>query len=338
MTTSRNNKNTIPANLVLVLLASAQLVLGCESLVDSERPVAFASNEIASPSAIGGKGDFVTQEAPRPVFDSELCAYDPTDEYEPRARFTKGPWVGECLDTEKRRPVMVLQSPEAKDPTLALANVFHDQGYWFAHIPTDAVANVYFQLEYFPAIVPAGHTQIRIEFSKPVMLHGHSHWNRGKEVQIYNLVISAEAVPRIGQSYDLIKGLQNHFGLALRVTSLAARYESMIVEKDHHVEQWVLNLTQEEKAELLTFYAYESEALGLEETYHTLFRNCTTELIRNIDGVVQYTIGENIKKFLMKGTEFYPNIIRGALIARGLLPLNQSTDWYPLEEDPTFPL
>ena len=131
--------------------------------------------------------------------------------------------------------------------------------------------------------------------------------------------------------------MQNHFGLALRVTSLAARYKSMIVEQDHHVEQWILDLTEREKSELLVFYAIESEALGLDETYHTLFRNCTTEMVRNLDGVVRYTIGENIKKFLMKATEFYPNIIRAALIARGLLPLNQSTDWYALESDPTFP-
>ncbi len=110
----------------------------------------------------------------------------------------------------------------------------------------------------------------------------------------------------------------------------------MIEEQNHHVEQWRLQLTEEEKSELLLFYAYESEALGLEDTYHTLFRNCTNELIRTLDGVVYYTAGEQVKKFLTKVTEFYPNIIRAALIARGLLPLNQSTDWYPLEEDPSF--
>ena len=149
-------------------------------------------------------------------------------------------------------------------------------------------------------------------------------------------MVSAEAVPRVGDSYDLVKGVQDHFGLALRVTSLAARYESMVVEQGHHVEQWILQLTEQEKADFLPFYAAESEALGLEETYHTLFRNCTTELVRNLDGVVHYTWGEHVKIFLTKATEFYPNIIRAALIARGLLPLNQSTDWYPLESDPTF--
>lgn len=276
------------------------------------------------------------QEAIAPAFDTALCAYDITDPFEPRARFVKGPWTGECLDTQKRRPVVVLNDAYGKSPILELANVFHDNGYWLASIPTDAVTEIYFQLEYFPAAVPAGHTQIRVEFSEPVMLWGQSQWNRGQEALIYNLVLSVEAVPRVGDKYDLVKGMQDHFGLAYRVTSLAARYDSMITQQDHHVEQWRLQMTDEEKSDLLFFYAYESEALGLTDTYHTLFRNCTNELIRNLDGVVRYTAGEHIKKFLTKFTEFYPNIIRAALIARGLLPLNQSTDWYPLEDDPSF--
>jgi len=318
------------AVLSFALVIGSLLALGCDAPVDVE------GGELTPSSSMLGKADSGWKGSARPSFDESTCSYDREDPFEPRTRFTKGPWKGECLDTETRRPVQVLSSPDTKSPILELANVYHDKGYWFAWIPTDAVAQVYFQLEYFPAVVPAGHTQIRIEFSEPVMLWGQSQWNRGKEERIHNLVISAEAVPRVGDSYDLFKGMQDHFGLALRVTSLAARYESMIREQDHHVEQWILQLTETEKSELLPFYAHESEALGLEETYHTLFRNCTTELIRNLDGVVQYTVGENIKKFLMKATEFYPNIIRGALIARGLLPLDQSTDWVALEEDPTF--
>ncbi|MEC9072764.1 MAG: DUF4105 domain-containing protein [Myxococcota bacterium] len=324
--------------LLIVLTFLITPLFGCDELT---REAHWADE--TDPSLEAGKADsgfLAAQEAQTliaPVFDPVLCAYDREDPYEPGARFSKGPWIGECLDTEKRRPVHVLSAPSEKSANLELANVFHDGGFWYADIPTDAVYEVYFQLEYFPAVVPAGHTQIRIEFLEPVTLTGHSSWNLGRVTSTYNLVISAEAVPRVGDSYDLIKGMQDHFGLVYRVTTLAARYESMIIEQDHHVEQWRLQMTEEEKAELLVFYAYESEALGLEETYHTLFRNCTNELVRNIDGVVQYTAGEHIKKFLTKGTEFYPNIIRAALIARGLLPLDQSTDWYPLEEDPTFP-
>ena len=328
----------------LWILAGAMLMtVGCADPMGDESQT--QSNLQASDEApMAGKADSLWDlveavvDEVRDDFDADKCSYDPADPFEPRARFTKGPWKGECLDTKTRRPVKVLIEPDEHSTTLELANVFHDDGYWLASVPIKAVAGVYFQLEYFPAVVPAGHTQLRIEFHEPVKLVGHSLWNLGQQAEIYNLVLSAEAVPRVGDSYDLIKGMQDHFGLALRVTSLAARYESMVVEQGHHVEQWILQMTEEEKEEILVFYAYESEALGLETTYHTLFRNCTNELIRNLDGVVDYTVGENIKKFLTKVTEFYPNIIRAALIARGLLPFNQSTDWYPLEQDPSFPI
>ena len=89
----------------------------------------------------------------------------------------------------------------------------------------------------------------------------------------------------------------------------------MIVEQDHHVEQWRLMLTEEEKVDLLTFYTEQSDELGLGSTYHTITRNCTTEIVRSLDGVVRYTAGEQIRRFLLRATEFYPNIVRAALIA-----------------------
>mgnify|MGYP002862713046 CR=1 FL=1 len=340
MSANRNEKPMRNRTLVYALFCVLMTTVACgEATIYDETGGAVSSTiSTTSGQTLGGKSDSpIQQSEPKRAFDAETCSYDPADPYEPRARFQVGPFQGECLDTEIRRPVQILSVEGEQFTTLELANVFHDGGYWIAKIPAHSVNEVYFQLEYFPAVVPAGHTQIRIEFIEPVELTGQSQWNLGRKQSIYNLVLSAEAVPRIGDKYDLVKGMKDHFGLALRVTSLGARYDSMILEKNHHVEQWRLQLTEREKKDLLLFYAYESEALGLETTYHTLFRNCTTELIRNLDGVVHYTLGEKIKKFLTKGTEFYPNIIRAALIARGLLPLNQSTDWYPLEEDPTFP-
>ena len=55
-----------------------------------------------------------------------------------------------------------------------------------------------------------------------------------------------------------------------------------------------------------------------------------------LDSIVSYTWRERIGRFLLKVTEFYPNVVRAALIARGLLPLDQSTDWYELKDDPVI--
>ena len=60
------------------------------------------------------------------------------------------------------------------------------------------------------------------------------------------------------------------------------------------------------------------------------------EIIEILDGIALYSWRERVQKFLVKVTEIYPNIVRAALIARGLLPLDQSTDVEPLEEDAEF--
>ena len=168
--TRRWNRAADYLSLVAIL---ALCLLGCETtpaIHHAESP----TDSPVSANIAGGKSDLGAPTSQRPEFDAAQCAYDPTDMYEPRARFTKGPWTGECLDTKIRRPVQALRTPDATNPTLELANVFHDDGFWRALVPTDAVANVYFQLEYFPAIVPAGHTQIRIG------AHGHSNGTEDK--------------------------------------------------------------------------------------------------------------------------------------------------------------
>lgn len=301
--------------------------VGCVQLeTDAE-----LASETKSWQGVAHKADGASRQ-----LNEETCRYDEYDDYEVAGRLLTGPFEGACLDTRKRRPLVVVDTPQQNPDSLVVANFFHRDGFWLATLPLEDVEDVYFQLEYFPAIVPAGHTQMRVDFSQPVRLVGHSTWNRGDVEEVSSVVMSIEAVTRLGESYDLFRGTQNHFGVAFRMTSLEARYQSMIVDQDHHVEQWRLLLTEQEKQDFLLFYAYESDALALDETYHTLFRNCTTELIRMLDGVVVYSVGEQIKRFLAKVTEFYPNVVRAALIARGLLPLNQSTDWYALEDDPTY--
>jgi len=274
-------------------------------------------------------------------FDEDTCSFDAEDPFEPRTRFAYGPWEGECHDTRKRRPVIALTAAETADLDvpdrwIALANVYHRDAFWTAVIPIETIVDIYFQLEYFPAIVPAGHTQLRVDFKLPVRLYGQSTEVRGEYDETQQLVLSAEAVTRKGDAYDLLRGTRNHFAVALRVTTLEARFQSMVMEKDHYVEQWQLLLTGMEKEKIFRWYIADSEAFGMDEPYHTIFRNCTTELIRILDEVVEYTKGEQVRRFFLRVTEFYPNVVRAALIARGLLPFNQSTDWYALHEDPVM--
>ncbi len=97
----------------------------------------------------------------------------------------------------------------------------------------------------------------------------------------------------------------------------------MVVKKQHDVEQWQLLFEPNETRPLVENFAYESDARRMQTMYNTLFVNCTNEAVRIIDLSVDYTAAEQVGRFLAKITEFFPNVIRTALIARGLLPFNQ---------------
>lgn len=329
-----------PRRLTLLALLVFSAV-GCASetsLADQEALTSTSSEE----SAFDGKGDIdTTASTDEALVDVKDCAFDPDDIFEPRSTFKDGPWRGECHDTRQRRPVNFVdytRASELQDPTgyIVINNVYHQGAFWFAFIPEGEVSQVFFQLEYFPAVVPAGHTQLRVEYRAPVILYGQSSSVKGQRDEVLDLTLSVEAVTRPGDSYDLFKGTQEHFAIAYRVTTMEARFEDMILRQNHHVEQWRLLIEDEEAEALLPHYVSESAAYQLDHSYHTLLRNCTTEIIAILDGVVRYSWREHVQRFLVKVSEIYPNIVRTALIARGLLPLDQSTDWAPLEEDEIF--
>ena len=202
-----------------------------------------------------GKG-----EAQRPPFDPVSCSYDPADPYEPRALW-KGA-LGGMSGYGKRRPVRILHMSGETTLVLVLANVYHDGGYR-SSIPTMRCTTCI-----FAGVLSCDCTRWA---PRPVSSFSSPCVSWGKVPESGERSMSTSGSCRSGSSgrdsYDLVKE-SGPFGLALRVTFLQ-RYESMVVEQGHHVEQW--SLTEQEKADFLPFYAAESEALGLEETYHTLF-------------------------------------------------------------------
>ena len=330
--------STLHTIVIGLALSSSLLSAGCMSEEEAQRSAMSGSSELndmgKADSSAELNDELVTQEP-------EGCVFDAGDRFEPRTTFVDGPWVGACHDTRKRRPVDLLSEDDAwalQDPSgyLAIYNVYHRGAFWVAFVPKSAVYEVYFQLEYFPAVVPAGHTQLRLEYAEPVRLYGQSTSVKGLYDEVFDLTLSIEAVTRPGDSYDLFKGTQEHFAIAYRVTTMEARFEDMVVRQGHHVEQWRLTLEEDEAEALLGRYVSMSAEHQLDYSYHTLFKNCTTDIIKALDAVVSYTWREQVQRFLVKVTEVYPNIVRAALISRGLLPLDQSTDWYPLEEDEAF--
>ncbi|NBO38441.1 DUF4105 domain-containing protein [bacterium] len=280
-------------------------------------------------------------------FDLKNCVFDAKDPFESHARLPKGPHAGECYDTRQARSLVKLNAAEAAKyggsaaGYLSVANVSHKDKFYVANIPVNAIKNVIFHLEHFPAAVPAGHTQLRLQFEEnsPVTLVAQTISRGERPVQVRDLVLSTEALGQPGFSYDIFKGQGNplkgsgEYGVVYRMVSLESKFDHMIRKQNHKVEQWKLNVTREESRRILEQFVFKSQSRGMNYMYDTLTLNCTTEAIAALDAGVDYNIAERIGKFASKLTDFYPNVIRASLVNRGLLPLDKSTDLVDLGVD-----
>ncbi|MEY4064156.1 MAG: hypothetical protein RIR26_364 [Pseudomonadota bacterium] len=270
------------------------------------------------------------------------CVFDSQDPFEPHTRLPKGDHAGECYDTRKARSLVRLNEEQARQyggtasGIVSVANVSHKGKFYVAHIPLKSVKTAIFHLEYFPAVVPAGHTQLRLQFDErmPVTLVSQSKSSMTQVVKVTDLVLSVEAIAQPGFSYDLFKGMDDQFGAVYKMTTLEDKYDHMVRKQNHRVEQWKLNMSVEEMQTILEKYVSKSQERGMNLMYHTLKLNCTTEIIAAIDDGMNYSLRERLGKFTAKTTDFYPNVIRISLIKRGLLPLGHGNDLDELANDP----
>src|SRR5262249_23177006 len=154
--------------------------------------------------------------------------------FEPHAAMPRGPFAGKCLDTSEQRSIRILP-PEramtygltADNERIVIANVRHAGRWWVAEIQPAAVDDVIFMIEYFPPVVPAAHTQLRFRFRSGLgpRLVPQTGGPDSSAPRLTDLVYSVEAVSLVhGEAYDLVKGAQDHYGIAYRFVSLEDRY------------------------------------------------------------------------------------------------------------------
>jgi len=224
------------------------------------------------------------------------CVLDRHDPYDPgnwgQGRFLRGPHRGECLDTRLRRSIRILSAKErayytisTKDPRIAIANFSHAQKFWIALIDPRAIEEVLFQIEYFPAVVPAAHNQLRFIFSErsPVVLIPQKK-PHGKRVVLRNLVYSNEAVMKLsGDAFDVWSGLWRNFGLSHRFVSAADQYDAMVVKQGHRVKQISLKLSGTQATDVLRNALRISHDEGMSRLYNTVGKACGTELFVVLD-------------------------------------------------------
>lgn len=270
------------------------------------------------------------------------CVFDAHDPFEPQSRLPTGDNKGQCYDTRKARPVARLTEETARayggsaKDVLTVANITHKGKFFVGHIPLSSLKTAIFHLEYFPAVVPAGHTQLRLQFDEklPVTLVSQSKAEPTTVDRVTDLVLSVEALGQPGFKYDLFKGMDDQFGAVYRITSLEEKFDHMVRKQNHRVEQWKLNASQSELRAILENYVARSEQRGLNTMYHTIKLNCTNEIMAAIDEGMDYSLREKFGKFTAKTTDFYPNVIRISLIKRGLLPVSKGNDLAELKDDP----
>lgn len=276
-----------------------------------------------------------------------VCSLDPGDPFEPHAAMPRGPFARQCLDTREQRSIRILSAAQAARYGLAsdgdrmvAANLRHAGRYWVGEIRPGAVESVILQIEYFPAVVPAAHTQLRFRFRDgqgPRLVPQVGPADSG-ETRLTDLVYSVEAAYVLnGEPYDLVKGARDHYAIVYRFVSLEDRYRQQVLGDHHRVEQVPLELDADERRRLLIQALRDSDAAQLRRMYNTLALNCTTELMRAIDRAVTYDGWHRV----LSGAAFFMNGIptqcKGALGARGLLPPRGAARTPDLDRDPSFP-
>jgi Domain of unknown function (DUF4105) len=209
------------------------------------------------------------------------CAQS-SDPQEAPYRFTSlsGKFSGQCADTNRFRAI---QNLKIENGVAVLNNYHHDNDFWQAQfsIEPSNLDAVYFHVVRFPilGIVEAAHTQIRFKLKNPVQLK--SQTDASKTTTTKEVLVSFEAVRPKDQAYNFALGALENYALVGRVTSAKQR----IAESEAPMEQYELDITQDEKALLLKNTLTHAEQIGIKYTYNTLRPNCTTEVFDLLDSL-----------------------------------------------------
>lgn len=266
------------------------------------------------------------------------CISNPNDPYDLGYVMDVGENKGECMATHAR-PVMQteesLSRPIYKN-SVQLANVSHKGEFYTAEIPMHGIEDVIFQVETFEAPVPAAHTQIRLKFleNSPVTLINQDPTSENSEFVTHNLIFSVEAIGEEGYEYDIFKGLGKNMKTVYRVKTLEGFVERVVVGKGSQVKQWKMKLDKSEKRKLLMNYTFYSAKKGFSDIYNTVKLNCTIELLRIVDQSTRNSFRKSFGKLIT--LDLYPAVVKPALISRGLVSANGSSDLEDLANDPTI--
>lgn len=267
------------------------------------------------------------------------CIQDPNDPFDPAVMMAGGPNQGLCILTTSGRSIELVSAEviaknqlNAPEGWSVFANFQHDGKFWYASLDPKGSEAVIFQIEAFPAIVPAAHTQLRVkmkaghevELVEQAPLPGVSPQRK----KLAEIVFSDESVfTHPGESFDIITGLESKYAIAYRVKSMADSFDFMITKQNHQVRQYELNISDDDRTNIVRNAIAMSSDLGMHEYYNTLLRSCTTEIFHLLDRSLHYNFFEDLG--LLAGSlvldQTYPPESDLGLALRGLLKSNDGS-------------
>lgn len=229
----------------------------------------------------------------------EQCKTYENDLFETGAVMPDGEYVGQCLDFSFRRNLAFVDESdprleEYKIPTgvsledyFVVANFKHRSNYWLAFVPrkNHLVTDAIFQIEHFAPL--AAHTQMRFDLADFVYLVGQNESNWGQEAKTSKVVISFESTQIHGESYGLIKGLQDKSALSAKFGSLEDTYEKIVIDQKHENQQLKLKGDHSFKSKFfLALLIRGNQNKDQIEMYNTAKKNCTTEIFKVLDNLL----------------------------------------------------
>ncbi len=190
-------------------------------------------------------------------------------------------YSGQCIDSDRFRNAEVINNNEEE---IQFANYQHQNSFWKATINKNSVIKaVYFQIVRFNVVsgITAAHTQMRFAFEEPEVLKLESQ-QRTETTFNSDLIISFEASRPEGVSYNFAHGAVDNYLSVARVVSGAQRLSE---STENIIEQYELNISQEERMQLLINGIELSDSTKFNRFYNTIKPNCTTDLFDLIDAL-----------------------------------------------------
>lgn len=198
------------------------------------------------------------------------------DPYERPLRYVTGKYAGHCVNSCQYRYPQVINTIRDKN-IITIANIFHQEQFWTATIPLDAITQVHILFENFaPGI---NHVAFHFDFHqhKKIILQSQLQPDHFQHLDKNSLVISPEAVPPFEHKYTLWDGFVGNYAMMNRILSYE-QYQNIILKVNHPIRSYKAKLKNNEAQSLFTVSLIDAKNVYTNQ-YQLLFNNCATTVI-----------------------------------------------------------